>query len=230
MFEEGVIYTLPVKPRNVKIICSIVFIIFVLGVALLGLDKQDELNYSEMTPAFAYNKVIRFHVVANSDSLVDQTVKYKVRDYVLNNLQSVLCGVDSIDRARELIKENLDYISILSQEKVEQSGMYYPVRVEIGKYEFPVKSYGGVIYPAGQYEALRIILGEGVGQNWWCVLFPPLCFVNGSSGPVADDYTWPGKKQNISPVLAPSEKNVYKNDSSSATKIRFRLWEIWSGR
>ncbi|WP_083463206.1 stage II sporulation protein R, partial [Calditerricola satsumensis] len=123
-------------------------------------------------------EAIRFRVIANSDAPEDQAVKRAVRDAVVAHLEDVLRGAQSVDEARAHLAKALPTIEALAVKTVRAAGFAYPVDVTLGRVPFPTKRYGTRIYPAGEYEALRITLGDGRGQNWWCVLFPPLCFVD----------------------------------------------------
>ena len=128
--------------------------------------------------------VFRLHVIANSDSVEDQNLKYIVRDAVINFVNSSNINVSSKE---ELISNlDLDAIKSIAQNTVWEYGFSYPVSVELGYFDFPTKNYGDVSLPAGFYDALRIKIGDSCGQNWWCVMFPPLCFVDVSSGIVPD--------------------------------------------
>jgi len=136
-------------------------------------------------------ELIRFHVIANSDSYADQALKLKVRDEVVRAVGPVFKGAGSIGEARQRVDENIDLIVSTAVETINSSGCSYPVRVIHGNFQFPEKTYrvargGGseedITLPAGEYEAVRVVIGEGRGANWWCVLFPPLCFVSPPEG------------------------------------------------
>lgn len=127
--------------------------------------------------------VIRLHVIANSDSPQDQALKLKVRDEVLKTLGPVLQTASSHREAEALVRAHLEEVRESANRLIAATGgcSITQVRVEFGQYLFPAKSYGNLLLPAGRYKALRVVLGEGKGQNWWCVLFPPLCYV-GTTG------------------------------------------------
>lgn len=131
-------------------------------------------------------KLIRFHVIANSDSEEDQNLKLKVRDKVLEFIAPKLKDSKSIEESREIIIKNDEYIKELAQEIVKESGYSYNVSTMLSFERFPVKSYGTITLPQGKYEAYRILLGDSNGQNWWCVMFPPLCFVDITKGEVSE--------------------------------------------
>lgn len=123
-------------------------------------------------------ELIRFHVIANSDSFADQTLKLHVRDVVVAEMKKKFSATNSRQEAEKIVITNMSDIERIAQEQVYQEGKEYPVEVVMGDFYFPAKSYGNLTLPAGDYHAVRIIIGEGKGQNWWCVLFPPLCFVD----------------------------------------------------
>lgn len=122
--------------------------------------------------------LIRFHVIANSDTVQDQQLKREVRDAVLSKLGSRFEKAETVEEARQLVLENLSEIEAVAQEEVKRNGKDYPVEAQLGNFSFPAKTYGSFSLPAGEYEAVRVVIGEGKGENWWCVLFPPLCFVD----------------------------------------------------
>lgn len=125
-----------------------------------------------------YEGIIRFHVIANSDSEEDQELKFKVRNRVLAKVQNALEGSSSASRTRAYIEENLEKIEACALQCVRAEGYDYNVKARIGVTAIPAKQYDDVYFPAGSYEALTITIGEGKGQNWWCVIFPPLCLVD----------------------------------------------------
>ena len=120
-------------------------------------------------------KVVRLHVLANSDSEEDQALKLQVRDVVLERAAAIL--EESADRreAESRLRGELLEFERIAAEEIAAQGYDYPVTVELENTEFPTKEYDGFTLPAGEYLALRVIIGEGQGQNWWCVVFPPLC-------------------------------------------------------
>ncbi len=123
-------------------------------------------------------RIIRFRVIAASDSASDQAVKLRVRDAVLAYLRSELQGAASERVAAAAISGRVPGIRQVAQQTVQAAGSDKPVQVFYGVTAFPVKKYGDVIFPAGNYQALKIVIGPGQGKNWWCVLFPPLCYVD----------------------------------------------------
>ncbi|WP_248929359.1 stage II sporulation protein R [Paenibacillus hamazuiensis] len=122
---------------------------------------------------------IRIRILANSDSVADQWVKREVRDAIFAEIRTWAEGPQTIEQAREMIRARLGELEQLSNDTLHDRGFGYDAKVELDTVPFPAKTVGTKVYPAGQYEALRVTLGKGEGQNWWCVLFPPLCFMGG---------------------------------------------------
>lgn len=123
-------------------------------------------------------KFIRLHVVANSDKPQDQELKLVVKDAVSKFMENRLACAQNVEEARQVVYQNLPVIEEIARKEVEAAGRNYAVKAEMGTFAFPHKNYGSFILPAGNYEAVRIVIGSGRGANWWCVLFPPLCFID----------------------------------------------------
>ena len=126
--------------------------------------------------------VLRPHVIANSDSREDQAVKLRVRDALL----TVMEGKQTLQEAKNFLLENQALLQSVVETTLRENGFSYGSQLLLGVYPFPDRDYGNVTYPAGNYEALRVVLGEGRGQNWWCVLFPPLCILSEDAAPQDD--------------------------------------------
>lgn len=165
-------------------------------------------------------KVIRFHVRANSDSASDQQLKLKVRDAVGSFLTEKLKDAKTQKESQKLVRENLDQICTIADETIRDAGYSYPVSAELGSCEFPEKHYGMLTFPAGQYEALHMEIGTGAGHNWWCVLYPNLCF----SGSLyrTDDRA---NCEKLEQVLSPEECQAVME--SKNYRVRFRLLELF---
>ena len=121
------------------------------------------------------DRVVRLHVLANSDSEADQALKLQVRDVVLVRATEILQQSTDRAEAETRLRESLPELEALAQAEVQANGYDYAVMAELEETSFPTKDYDGFSLPAGEYLALRILIGEGAGQNWWCVVFPPLC-------------------------------------------------------
>lgn len=141
------------------------------GAASLG--QQEELG----------RKVIRLHVIANSDSPEDQALKLRVRDRVLARAQEILEQSADMEQAEQALTAALPELTREARETLAAEGCAQPVQARLEPAEFPTKDYDGFSLPAGKYLALRVIIGQGAGQNWWCVVFPPLCTAAASDVP-----------------------------------------------
>ena len=120
---------------------------------------------------------IRLHVIANSDDDYDQQVKLKVKDAIIKDCSKLLVQSKSADESFCIVKNSSTIFSQTANQTLKDNGYAYKARIETGKFMFPDKMYEQAAFPAGEYRALKIVLGEGEGKNWWCVLYPPLCVV-----------------------------------------------------
>lgn len=132
-------------------------------------------------------EAIRLRILANSDFEKDQAIKRKVRDAVNAQITVWVQDLTSMEKARTVINSKLPEIQAISERVVREQGSTQSVKVEFGKVQFPTKLYGQYLYPAGEYQAILITLGSGEGANWWCVLYPPLCFLDFSNGVAVSD-------------------------------------------
>ena len=152
-----------------KLRCGEIALMLALALTMLwgvwSLQEQDVLE----------RKMIRLHVIANSDTSEDQTLKLQVRDAVLACATDILEQSHDMTDAEEKIRRALPMLEQSAREKVTEEGYDYAVSARLEQTEFPTKEYDGFSLPAGEYLALRVVIGEGAGQNWWCVVFPPLC-------------------------------------------------------
>jgi stage II sporulation protein R len=166
---------------------------------------------------------IRLRILANSDSPADQAVKRHIRDAVVADMQQNAVRSQTIDEARHDIASRLPAIEELVRSELAKRGFRYAVKAELGTVPFPTKMYGGTVYPAGDYEALRITLGAGAGQNWWCVLFPPLCFVDSVSGEAVEV-----QAAAASTAAAQQTGDAEQQTTAAPEKpeVKFFLWEL----
>lgn len=121
------------------------------------------------------DKVVRLHVLANSDSEEDQALKYRVRDAVLGRLTALMRTSEDRSQAEGIIRGQLLELEELARREIAAAGYDYPVTAQLQELDFPTREYESFTLPAGEYLALQLVIGEGAGQNWWCVVFPPLC-------------------------------------------------------
>ena len=160
-------------------------------------------------------KVLRFHVLANSDSTEDQELKLKVRDRVGSVMADKLKDAKTLDESTKVVEQNLDVIEDCATAVIAEEGYQYPVRAALENCTFPEKTYGAYTFPGGEYEALRVVIGAGQGHNWWCVMYPNLCFAN--SMYEVDDTS--GEK--LREVLDPKEYAAVLE--SGNFKVRFKM-------
>lgn len=162
---------------------KLVFFIFILIlISPIGWNNNSQANV-ESDYQVIPDEAIRLRILANSDNEEDQKLKHLVRDRVNEEVTEWVQEITDIDEARELIQEKLPEIESIISEVIEEAGTDNSFTVDYdNEITFPMKLYGDYLYPAGEYEAILITLGEGNGANWWCVLFPPLCFLDFSFG------------------------------------------------
>lgn len=181
---------------------------------------------------------IRLRILANSDNAIDQAVKRHVRDAVVEEMGRWVNAQHSIEEARLTIHAHMSDIERVVAEELQSRGFEYGFKAELGIVPFPTKMYGSKVYPAGDYEALRITLGKGEGQNWWCVLFPPLCFVDAVSGEAtaaaattavasSADVQGGGAVVKAGSGAQPEAAAATANtDEQQAPEVKFFLWEV----
>lgn len=169
------------------------------------------------------SSVFRLHVIANSDSKEDQDLKYIVRDNILTYINEISKNASTKEEVIEIARNNIDTIKQIAQETVYENGYNYSVNIKIGNFAFPTKQYGDISLPAGFYDALRVEIGSASGQNWWCVMFPPLCFVDVSSGVVPEE-----SKEVLQENLSYEEYNLLsENQNNSDMNFKFKIVELF---
>lgn len=199
--------------KNFKRFTVLIFLLFIY--ILISANAYTNAVCSDIS-----DSVFRLHVIANSDSVQDQNLKYIVRDNVLKYMASITSGVTSKEEIIEIAYNNLEEFKQIAQNTIYENGFNYDVTVEIGNFDFPTKTYGDVSFPAGFYDALKIKIGNANGQNWWCVMFPPLCFIDVSSGIVPDD------SKNILESELNEEEYSLITGTKNENKIKFKIIEV----
>lgn len=190
----------------------------IVGAAAFLFIWTSVLENDVLQPSIA-SKILRFHVLANSDDKGDQEVKEKVRDAVGVYLQPLLEDSESLDETKQIIGENMDNIIKVAENTLDENGYKDKVSAQITRTDFPEKTYGPYTFPKGEYDALQIIIGEGEGQNWWCVLYPNMCF-RGSVFEVIEEEAGEALRE----VLSPWEyADVF---DSGEVELRFKLLEF----
>ena len=180
------------------------------------------ISYVDAVSKDISNAVFRLHVIANSDNKEDQELKYKVRDAVLQYMNNISSNCNSKEEVIKLAHQYEDEFYKIAKNVIEENGYNYDVKINIGNFEFPTKYYGDISLPAGYYDALRIEIGEAKGQNWWCVMFPPLCFVDVTSGVVPDE-----SKEIMQDNLSSEEYSLISDNESQDIKFKFSLIEFF---
>ena len=169
------------------------------------------------------DNVFRLHVIANSDSTQDQELKYKVRDRLIEYMNTLTNDMNSKEEVIEIAKAHLEDFKEIAQNVVKENGYNYDVNVEIGNFSFPTKTYGDISFPAGFYDALKVEIGKAEGQNWWCVMFPPLCFVDVTSGVVPEE-----SKKNLEENLGDEEYELISDtENDSILNVKFKIIELF---
>ena len=175
-----------------------------------------------------YEGILRFHVVANSDSAEDQALKLGVRDYVLPKIEKELArqmtgGSGDGEIAEEYAEQNLERIKKWALKYVRDKGFDYDVTTDVGVTAIPAKRYDDLYFPAGNYNALTITIGEGKGQNWWCVVFPPLCLIDCEDSAYKEKFSIDGKdkillKSKIKQIVKSKQSKKAKNEKTKKSR------------
>lgn len=185
-------------------------------------------NYSQAISYNLSNSVFRLHIIANSDSSDDQELKLKVKDNIIEYMNTLTFNSSNKKDAISMVNNHLDTFKKIALNTIKENGYNYDVNIEIGNFHFPTKTYGDISFPAGNYDALKIEIGNAIGQNWWCVLFPPLCFVNSSTGVVPDDSKNTLKENINSESYEIISEGNNSNDNTSDIKIKFKIIEFFN--
>ncbi len=198
--------------NKTRLFCFILFWTLVLGFML---------SFFETAKADIKESVVRLHIIANSNSDADQSVKLKVRDRILKDGKNIFSSSKTPADVLRLVNENKEYIKEIAEDELLKNGFLEKVSVKVGEFSFPQKTYSKFSFPGGTYNAVRVEIGDAEGKNWWCVMYPPLCFVQGVAkiSPDADAII----RENLS-----SSEYALLTDSESGVEIRFKILEILS--
>ncbi len=223
--SKGLLYLKPVTTgqRTVNIIKISIAVLLLIILAAWMLSY----TYAEDVNAGLSQNLVRLHVVANSDSASDQALKLKVRDAIIEFMKDKLANSKDINETRAIINVNLKNIEQLSSKIIKENDSSYGVKASMGSYSFPTKTYGDIALPAGEYQALKVVIGDGAGANWWCVLFPPLCFIDATHGAIPESV-----KQDLKTSLSAEEYRLITTSDNSEdipVKIKFKVVELFEG-
>ena len=178
------------------------------------------ISYANNSISNLSNNLLRLHVIANSDSEDDQNLKYKVRDNLINYMNDICKNTSTKKEALSVANEHINEFYLIAKETLNDNGYNYKVKVSIGNYPFPTKSYGDISLPSGYYDALKVEIGEAKGKNWWCVMFPSLCFVDMSNGIVPDS-----SKEELQSSLSKEDYNLISSKNSEY-EFKFKIVEL----
>lgn len=164
--------------------------------------------------------IFRLHIIANSDSNEDQELKLKVRDSIISFMKKLEKECETKEDVINIVNSNISNFENIAQKTIKENGFNYDVSIEVGEFYFPTKYYGNISMPAGMYDAIKIEIGDAKGKNWWCSLFPPLCFTDISSG-IVDEEANIQLEKNLD-----NEEYSIITSTSSTYKFKFKLVEI----
>lgn len=183
-------------------------------------------NYAFAEQKKIAEQVIRFHILANSDEAYDQELKFLVKEAVQSYLEPQMKESKSLEETRGIILDEMENIKAIAQMTVNRAGYSYPVEAALESASFPTRTYGDISLPAGTYEALRIRLGSAAGKNWWCVVFPPLCYVDITKPTLPED-----SKALFEEIMREEEMDILysKSKEKLSPKIKFKIIELWQG-
>ena len=196
--------------------------IFVILILLSIFILISAISYVDAVSNNIADSVFRLHVIANSDSKEDQELKLKVRDELLSYMNIISKDSTSKQEAMQIANEHKEEFTQIAEKVIKENGYNYTVNVQIGKADFPTKYYGDITLPAGTYDALKVQIGEAKGQNWWCVMFPPLCFVDVSTGIVPDN-----SKQELKQSLDNEEYDLISKTDNNEISFKFKIVELF---
>ena len=199
---------------------SYVFLLLILFVTFIFILAK---SYSDAVFNSISDNFVRLHIVANSDSTEDQILKYEIRDAVINYLSPFLENARDKNDAQNIISAHIDDISCISNQIIVSKNLSYPINVSVGKFKFPTRDYSEFVLPEGNYDALKIDIGEAHGQNWWCVMFPSICIPDSNN-----IFTKNNSTDLLADTLDSEEFSIItKNSSSTEVKIKFKIIEIF---
>lgn len=182
-------------------------------------------SYVQAVSSNISSSVFRLHVIANSNSIEDQNLKYKVRDNLLDYMNSLCENITTKEEAISMVEKHKEDFKNIALDVIHQEGFDYSVNINVGNFNFPTKTYGDISLPAGMYDALRVEIGTASGQNWWCVMFPSLCFIDISSGVVEED-----SKNLLENNLSEEAYTVVSDNSNTVIKFKFKILELFGKR
>lgn len=199
------------KAKNFFIILFLFFTFLLINITSYSKDVKQGLA----------ENFFRLHIIANSNSPIDQELKLKVRDSILEYINEEIPNNLSKDEVILEVQNKLADIKLIAESTIKSYGFNYDINLEINNFYFPTKNYYNLSLPAGYYDALKVSIGNAQGENWWCSLFPPLCFIDMSSGKITED-----SKNNLKSSLSNEEFEII-NKSNPSIKLKFKFLELF---
>ena len=196
---------------------------FLLFILLLFLILFDAFTYAHSIQNEIASNVVRLHIIANSNSVDDQNLKLKVRDNLLQYMNTISSDCSTKEEAISIANMHKEDFYKIAKQTISDNGYDYDVKINIGNFYFPTKNYGDISLPAGMYDALRVEIGEAKGKNWWCVMFPSLCFIDVSSGIVDDN-----AKESLQENLNTESYNIISKSNDSKLEFKFKIIEFFA--
>ena len=201
------------KLKNVIILIGLLFLYIFISAKSYATAVSNDLSEA----------VFRLHVIANSDSDEDQSLKLKVRDNLLEYMNTICSNCSTKQEAISIANEHKDDFQKIAEKTIIEKGFSYSVKININNFYFPTKNYGDISLPAGFYDALRVEIGDAKGKNWWCVMFPSLCFIDISSGIVDEN-----AKENLEENLDTESYSIISDNNNAEIHFKFKLIEFFA--
>lgn len=197
---------------------------FYFAVLFLSVFISSILAYTDNAKKNISDSVLRLHIIANSDSEYDQSLKLKVRDRIISDAGELFSNTKSPEDTAFEVKNHLELLENSARDELLKNNSFSDVNIEVGNFFFPQKRYGGLFLPAGNYNAVRVLIGEGKGKNWWCVMFPPLCFTRGVVE-IPDD-----SDAYLKDTLTDGEYSLITDKTMPEVELRFKILDLFSSR
>lgn len=202
--------------RAAALVCILVSVLLLLPAKAYKADAAT-------TPSLSLeDRILRLHILAAGNDTASQEIKLHVRDAVLTHIQDAVADADTAKEAEDTLAPLLPEIIAVANRTLEEAGVSYRATAELTTEFFPIKQYGSLLLPPGEYRALRIVLDEGEGKNWWCMLYPSLCFTEGITATLPDE-----EKEELRGFLSEEEFDTLFSAKEKKPVFRFRLVELW---
>ena len=202
--------------KKISNFCLLIFLLFL----YVFISAQ---NYVSAVSTNISEAVFRLHVIANSNTDKDQSLKLQVRDSLLEYMNNLCSNCSTKKEAIAIAQKHKSDFQKIAEQTIKENGYDYSVKININNFYFPTKNYGDISLPAGLYDALRVEIGEAKGENWWCVMFPSLCFVDISSGIVDNS-----AKDNLEKNLEKESYTIISDKENTNIKLKFKIIEFFA--